>query len=59
MKPLLTTAQVAALTSLSVSTLRKMRMSGNTSPIRWIKIGRRCAYRQEDVEAFIVARSRP
>jgi predicted DNA-binding transcriptional regulator AlpA len=58
MQNLLTTKQVALITSLSVSTLRKMRMSGNTEGPRFVKLNRRCAYRHEDVEAFIAARLR-
>ena len=52
---LLTANDAAQFLSLSASTLAKMRLSGN-SP-RYIKMGRRVAYRQADLENWIEAKS--
>ncbi len=52
---LLTVNDAAQFLSLSASTLAKMRLSGN-SP-RYIKMGRRVAYRQTDLESWISDKS--
>jgi len=52
---LMTTAEVAEVTRLSASTLRKMRMRGANRPLPWITLGRRVVYRAADVEAFITS----
>ncbi len=52
---LLTAIDAARFLSLSASTLAKMRLSGN-SP-RYVKMGRRVAYRQTDLENWISAKS--
>lgn len=49
---LLTPKQVAERYGPSTSTLAKMRLSG-TGPV-FVKLGRRVAYRLEDVEAWVV-----
>ena len=52
----LLTAQAAAqFLSLSPSTLAKMRLSGDTP--RYIKMGRRVAYRQTDLDNWVSAKS--
>lgn len=48
---LLSTAQVAEITGLSQGTLRYFRAT-DQGP-RYGKLGRRCMYRSEDVEAWI------
>lgn len=53
---LMTTAEVAEVTRLSASTLRKLRMRGANQPIPWINFGRGIVYRATDVEAFIISR---
>ena len=53
MNALLNTEQVAALTGLASSTLRKMRMKRDAGGLPYCKLGRRCLYREEDVRAFI------
>ena len=55
MNKLLNAADVANLLNLSTSTLAKMRLSGNTP--KYIKMGRRVAYRQSDLDAWIEAQS--
>jgi excisionase family DNA binding protein len=45
----------ANLLNISTSTLAKMRLSGS-SP-RYVKLGRRVAYRPADLEAWIEAQS--
>ena len=55
MNKLLNAADVAKLLNLSTSTLAKMRLSGNTP--KYIKMGRRVAYRQSDLDAWIEAQS--
>ncbi|MDD7910589.1 helix-turn-helix domain-containing protein [Pseudovibrio exalbescens] len=51
---LLNVEQAAKYLSLSTSTLAKMRLSGE-SP-KFVKMGRRVAYRQEDLDAWIEQR---
>ena len=55
MQALLNAADAAKMLNLSTSTLAKMRLSGN-SP-RYIKLGRRVAYRQADLEVWIEAQA--
>lgn len=55
MDKLLNAADVANLLNLSTSTLAKMRLSGNTP--KYIKMGRRVAYRQSDLDEWIEAQS--
>lgn len=52
----LTPAQVAELLSLSTITLAHWRVAG-TGP-RYLKVGGRIRYAEEDVEAYSVARTR-
>lgn len=51
---LLNVEQAAKYLSLSTSTLAKMRLSGE-SP-KFVKMGSRVAYRQEDLDAWIEQR---
>ncbi|WP_425418449.1 helix-turn-helix transcriptional regulator [Oricola indica] len=55
MEKLLNPAQAAEILSLSKSTLAKMRLSGR-SP-KYIKLGRRVAYRQSDLQDWIETQS--
>ena len=55
MQNLLNAEDAAQFLSLSQSTLAKMRLSGN-SP-RYVKMGRRVAYRQNDLESWIETQS--
>jgi excisionase family DNA binding protein len=50
----LTTEGAAKHTLLSVSTLKKLRLSG-TGP-KFMKIGRSVRYRQDDLDAWMAAR---
>jgi predicted DNA-binding transcriptional regulator AlpA len=54
--PLLHTAQVAKLLSVSISWLAKSRLNG-TGP-RFIKVGRAVRYAQSAVGEFILSRQR-
>jgi predicted DNA-binding transcriptional regulator AlpA len=45
--------ETAAKTGVSVSTLNKWRVAG--SGPKFIKLGRRVLYRDEDIQAFITA----
>lgn len=54
MEKLLTQRQTAEIVSLSERTLERLRVSG-TGP-RYVKLGRRVAYRQADIEAWIAER---
>lgn len=55
MDHLISAEQAANILNISPSTLAKMRLSG-VSP-RFIKLGRRVAYRPSDLEAWIEAQS--
>jgi predicted DNA-binding transcriptional regulator AlpA len=55
MQNLLNAEDAARFLSLSQSTLAKMRLSGNTP--RFVKLGRRVAYRQDDLERWIEGQS--
>lgn len=55
MDQLICAEDAANLLNLSTSTLAKMRLSGS-SP-RYVKLGRRVAYRPADLEAWIEAQS--
>lgn len=55
MDHLINAEQAATILNISPSTLAKMRLSGG-SP-RYIKLGRRVAYRPADIEAWIEAQS--
>lgn len=55
MDHLLSADKAANILNISPSTLAKMRLSG-TSP-RYIKLGRRVAYKPSDLEAWIEAQS--
>lgn len=55
MDHLISAEQAASILNISPSTLAKMRLSG-VSP-RFIKLGRRVAYRPSDLEAWIEAQS--
>lgn len=48
--------ETAAKTGMSVSTLNKWRVAGYGP--KFIKLGRRVLYRDEDIEAFITAGER-
>jgi predicted DNA-binding transcriptional regulator AlpA len=54
MDRLLTQRQTSEIVSLSERTLERLRVSG-TGP-RYVKLGRRVAYRQADIEAWIASR---
>ncbi len=47
----LSSKAVSQITGLSVSTLAKMRLSGDGPP--YAKLGRRVVYRPEDIDAWI------
>ena len=51
MQTLINAEDAARYLNLSTSTLAKMRLSGNTP--KYIKMGRRVAYRQIDLEAWV------
>jgi predicted DNA-binding transcriptional regulator AlpA len=53
MERLLTQRQAAEIVSLSERTLERLRVSG-TGP-HYVKLGRRVAYRQADIEAWIAS----
>jgi hypothetical protein len=53
---LLTTQEVSVITTLAVSTLRKMRMLPDGGGLPFVKLGRRCVYRRADVERFVAMR---
>lgn len=55
MDQLICAEDAANLLNISPSTLAKMRLSG-TSP-RYVKLGRRVAYRPADLEAWVEAQS--
>lgn len=55
MDQLISAEDAATVLNISNSTLAKMRLSGK-SP-RYIKLGRRVAYRPSDLEAWIEAQS--
>lgn len=55
MDQLICAEDAAHLLNISTSTLAKMRLSGS-SP-RYVKLGRRVAYRRADLEAWIEAQS--
>lgn len=55
MDQLICAEDAANLLNISTSTLAKMRLSGS-SP-RYVKLGRRVAYRPADLEAWIEAQS--
>lgn len=52
---LLTPAEVSALLGVSKQTLAQWR-SSRRYQLAWIRVGRSCMYRPEDVRAFIEAR---
>ncbi len=54
--PVLNTEQAARYVGLSPSTMAKLRMRGGNVP--HIKIGRRCLYRREDLDAWLEANRR-
>jgi excisionase family DNA binding protein len=54
--PVLNTEQAAQYVGLSPSTMAKLRMQGGNVP--HIKLGRRCLYRREDLDAWLKANSR-
>jgi predicted DNA-binding transcriptional regulator AlpA len=53
MSKLYSVEETAAKTGVSVSTLNKWRVAG--SGPKFIKLGRRVLYRDEDIQAFITA----
>lgn len=55
MDQLISAEAAARLLNISPSTLAKMRLSG-TSP-RYVKLGRRVAYKPADIEAWVEAQS--
>ncbi|TWD57808.1 AlpA family transcriptional regulator [Agrobacterium vitis] len=55
MDHLISPEDAANILNISTSTLAKMRLAG-TSP-RFVKLGRRVAYRQTDIETWIEAQS--
>ncbi|PJI42630.1 MAG: DNA-binding protein [Rhizobium sp.] len=55
MDHLISAEQAASILNISPSTLAKMRLSG-VSP-RFVKLGRRVAYKPSDIEAWIEAQS--
>jgi predicted DNA-binding transcriptional regulator AlpA len=50
------TPEAAAILGLSASTLEKLRLRGNGP--RYAKLGRICVYSPQDLEAWVIARSR-
>jgi excisionase family DNA binding protein len=48
---LLTEAQVARLLAVSLSTMKRLRASGDGPP--FLRIGRAIRYRREDVDAWL------
>ena len=56
METLMTAEQVAAQIQISDKTLRKWRWEGKGP--RYVKVGRKVAYRPADVEAFVQANLR-
>lgn len=55
-KRCLSTAEAARQLNLSVSTLNKWRLTGDGP--RFLKLGRRVAYSQADIDAFTAAQRR-
>ncbi|PZU20634.1 MAG: excisionase [Shinella sp.] len=55
MDHLISPEDAANILNISISTLAKMRLAG-TSP-RYVKLGRRVAYRPADIETWIEAQS--
>jgi predicted DNA-binding transcriptional regulator AlpA len=55
--PLLETKAAAQYLGLSPSTMAKKRLTGRDGPI-FYKIGSRCLYRREDLDAWIAAHAR-
>jgi excisionase family DNA binding protein len=51
MSPLLTQAEAARFLRLSERTLERLRVSGGGP--KYVKIGRRVFYRQQDLEAWV------
>lgn len=56
MKELIDPKKLATLLCMSEATLRKWRWEGKGP--RFIKVGRKVAYKSEDIDAFINAQSR-
>ena len=50
------TPEAAAILALSTSTLEKLRLRGNGP--KYAKLGRICVYSLQDLEAWVIARSR-
>jgi hypothetical protein len=48
--------ETATITGLAVSTLNKWRLAGRGP--KFVKLGKRVLYRDEDIESFIAAGSR-
>lgn len=48
---ILSTQQVADMTGLSINTFRAWRAQSKGP--RWFKLGQRCFYKREDIEAWI------
>ena len=55
MRQALNTHAAAARTGLASSTLRKLRLTGEGPP--YLKLGRAVRYREQDLEAWLEARS--
>ena len=56
MTKLLNVTQAADLLSVSKGYLNKARLTGGSPP--WVTVGRAVRYRQEDLDAWILARLR-
>lgn len=55
---ILTPAETAQATSLSESTLAKMRLKGGSGNLQFVKMGKRVGYRPQDVADWITSRLR-
>jgi predicted DNA-binding transcriptional regulator AlpA len=55
---ILTPAETALATTLSESTLAKMRLKGGSGNLPFVKMGKRVGYRPEDVAAWLQSRIR-
>jgi predicted DNA-binding transcriptional regulator AlpA len=56
MKPLLNEHDVAQLLGVSVRTLQRQRVRGDGP--RYVKLGKRVLYREQDIEAYVESRVR-
>jgi predicted DNA-binding transcriptional regulator AlpA len=54
----LTPSEAAKATSLSESTLAKMRLKGGSGNLPFVKMGKRVGYRPEDIASWLESRVR-